>query len=94
VPVSRHHQQFISLQCTCWRSSNRSFLFWCTLSRWQSLRTVLEAVVETGGDMLQYRQRWAAGRWWWLSGANQAAVYGGPQREMTCTKALREGLVD
>ncbi|KAI3428185.1 hypothetical protein D9Q98_006565 [Chlorella vulgaris] len=62
--------------------------------RWQSLRTVLEAVVETGGDMLQYRQRWAVGRWWWLSGANQAAVYGGPQREMTCTKALREGLVD
>ena len=60
--------------------------------RWEALDTALREIVETGGDMAAYRQRWADGRWWWLSSGNQT-VYAGPRLSQSCKKARQVGLI-
>ena len=60
--------------------------------RWKSLEAAFAEIVETGGDMRAYRQRWLEGRWWWLNTATGIA-YGGPNLEMTCRKAVKQGLI-
>lgn len=58
------------------------------------LDTAFREIVDTGGDMQAFRQRWGEGRWWWLSTAKQAAVYGGHNIYQTCVKAREQGLID
>lgn len=62
------------------------------LRRWEALETALRAVVDTAGDMAQYKKRWEEGRWWWMSTADQI-VPGGPSWYQTCKKAREEGLI-
>ncbi|KAI3428186.1 hypothetical protein D9Q98_006566 [Chlorella vulgaris] len=54
--------------------------------RWQALQTVLEAVVDANGNMTDYRQRWAAGRWWWFmgSGGSMKTAGRGRRTKMRC----------
>ncbi|KAI7844598.1 hypothetical protein COHA_001838 [Chlorella ohadii] len=60
--------------------------------RWEVIDMALREIVETGGDMDKYRQRWDEGRWWWLSGANET-VYAGPEMHQTCRRARAFGLI-
>ena len=61
--------------------------------RWEALEAALQAVVDTGGDMPAYRQRWKEGKWWWLSTSNQT-VYAGKDLAQTCKKARAGGFID
>lgn len=60
--------------------------------RWEVIDMALREIVETGGDMDEYKQRWDEGRWWWLSGANQT-VYAGPEMHQTCRRARAFGMI-
>ncbi|PRW58044.1 hypothetical protein C2E21_3663 [Chlorella sorokiniana] len=60
--------------------------------RWEVIDIALREIVEAGGDMEEYRQRWDEGRWWWLSAANQT-VYAGPEMHQTCRRARAFGLI-
>ena len=60
--------------------------------RWEALETALRAVVDTGGDMKAYGQRWNEGSWWWLSTRSQT-VPAGPNQRQTCSKARKQGLI-
>ncbi|PRW57966.1 hypothetical protein C2E21_3662 [Chlorella sorokiniana] len=59
--------------------------------RWEVIDLALREIVETGGDMGEYRRRWDQGRWWWLASADQA-VYAGPNLRQTCRAAEAAGL--
>lgn len=59
---------------------------------WEAVDTALRAIVDTAGDMANYRRRYEKGRWWWLSAAN-STVYAGRNLRMTCQKAQAEGRI-
>ena len=61
--------------------------------RWDVLDTALREIVETRGDMALFRERWAEGRWWWLSNGNQT-VYAGRSIYQTCKKARKAKVID
>lgn len=63
------------------------------LVEWEALETALRAAVNTAGNMSEYRERYAAGDWWWLS-TTGATVAAGPDDSMTCKRARKEGLIE
>lgn len=54
---------------------------------------MLRAAVDTAGNMTAYRERYAQGKWWWLSTATDT-VPAGPDDTMTCKRAREEGSID
>ena len=63
-----------------------------TARRWEALEAAFAEIVETGGDMAQYKQRWRQGHWWWLTTASDV-VYAGPNVGMNCKKARLQGMI-
>lgn len=61
--------------------------------RWEALQTVLQAAVDTAGNMSAYREAYAAGQWWWLSTAT-ATMPAGPDDTQTCKRAREQGIID
>ena len=64
------------------------------MRRWEALEAVLREVVDVGGDMANYWQRWRDGRWWWFSSGDQLVFAGpGERKGVTCKRARAAGLV-
>lgn len=60
--------------------------------RWEGLDTALRAIVDTAGDMDEYRRRWEEGTWWWLTTHNET-VPAGASWYGTCRRAREAGMI-